>query len=207
MTLVTLYRFQECLVNLKADNEKRYNRHVTIYDRLISECNIIINEISSIAYWYSMPQTHREDIIHHYNTPIQHWERLIDGHSRMVPYITNPLPVSNPSMTYEERINNHRLWLSRWDMDTVFYKNKEDFIKNIGLNPEDYTRYLMDYNHAIEFLDSRKDYYRGELKHIYKEVAILLAKGKQPRLGNDSLFRILNLDTLRIIMNHFMAHS
>ena len=207
MTLSNVYCFQECLENIRADNERRNNRHVPIDHKRISECKIIINEIRSISYWYEMPQTNREDIIHHYNIPIQYWERMINVHNRMVSYITNPLPVPTPSMTYKERINNHRLWLSRWDMDAVFYKTKEDSIKNFGLTPEDSTRYLMDYRYAIESLDRKEDYYRGELKHIYKEVAILLAKGKQARLGNDSLFRILNPDTLRIIMNHFMVNS
>ena len=207
MTLRIVYSFQGCLETIRSNSERRNNRRVPIYHRLICECNIIVDEIKSITYWYEMPQTTRENIIQHYNTPVQYWERLINRHNRLVPYITNPLPVPTPSMTYKERINNHRLWLSRWDMDAVFYKTKEDSIKNFGLTPEDSTRYLMDYRYAIESLDRKEDYYRGELKHIYKEVAILLAKGKQARLGNDSLFRILNPDTLRIIMNHFMADS
>ena len=207
MTLRIVRLFQLSMERVRSENEQRNNRRVSIPHRLISECNIIVHEIKTISYWYEMPQTTRENIIQHYNTPVQYWERMINRHNRLVPYITNPLPVLNPSMTYKERMNNHRRWLSRWDMDMVFYKTKEDIIKNIGLNQEDCTRYLMDYKYAMEGLDSKKDYYRGELKHIYKEVAILLAKGKQARLGNDSLFRILNPDTLRIIMNHFMVNS
>ena len=88
MALETVYCFQDSLSQIKADNETRNNRHVSVYHKLISECNIIIHEIRAIAYWYSMPQTNREHIMRHYNTPIQYWRRLIDGHGRMVPYIT-----------------------------------------------------------------------------------------------------------------------
>ena len=207
MTLRIVRLFQLSMERVRSENEQRNNRRVSIPHRLISECNIIVHEIRTISYWYEMPQTTRENIIQHYNTPVQYWERLINRHNRLVPYITNPLPVLNPSMTYKERMNNHRRWLSRWDMDMVFYKTKEDIIKNIGLNPKDSTLILREYNDVMNSLDSKKDYYRGELKHMYKEVAILLAKGKQPRPGNDSLFRILNPDTLRIIMNHFMRNS